>query len=396
MIKKDHNADKISILHLVHSLSVGGAEIALSHYIAALGGTDYCHYVYCFGADGPVRKRIEAFGVEVHLGKKMDLIKHPVSFSIHLYKLIMDLRYFIKEKKIQIVQSHIGHANKLAVIIGLLFKIPALPTVHSTKAFVNLRDTWDIRDYLIKAVNAFIYRMANTIVAVSSEVRDVIIKHYNLPGNKVIVVKNGIVFDNDIYKHKTTIDQDLFPGSKLKIIAVGRLVALKSFDVLIKAIAEIVVMGFNDICLIIVGDGDQYLQLEQLIYTLNLENKVKLLGIRHDVIRLMKSSDVFVISSRYEGLSIAMVEAMACSLPIIASDAPGLKDFIKVGENGLQFPVGDYKSLAKCLIKLLKDENLRHKLADGSKDCFSREYDMRKNIKPLHEFFHEYSRVARK
>ena len=111
------------------------------------------------------------------------------------------------------------------------------------------------------------------------------------------------------------------------------------------------------------------------------------LGIRHDVIGLMKASDIFVMPSRFEGLSIAMIEAMACGLPIVASDAPGLRTYIEHGQNGLLFPVEDHKAMAKYILQLAEDRNLRDRLSLEARESFEKEYDMRNNIKSLDMLF---------
>ena len=82
--------------------------------------------------------------------------------------------------------------------------------------------------------------------------------------------------------------------------------------------------GLDDLLVLIAREGEERSRLEKLIHDLGVESHVKLLGLRHDVMGLMKACDLFVMPSLYEGLSIAMIEAMACGLPIIASDAPGL------------------------------------------------------------------------
>ena len=105
----------------------------------------------------------------------------------------------------------------------------------------------------------------------------------------------------------------------------------------------------------------------------------------------MRASDIFVMPSRYEGLSLAMIEAMACGLPIIASNGPGLKEFINDLQNGLLFPVDDHKALAKCILRLSEDEDLRINLSRGAKESFKKNYDMRKNIAPLAALIQKYA-----
>jgi len=389
--KENH---KIRLLHLVHSLRIGGAEIALLHYIQALGSEGYEHYVYCFNNDGPVREKLGALGIPVYMGKERASIRQPIGFAVSLLSLIRDLQAFIRTKGIQLIQSHSGEANQLGVFAGKLSGVPTFPTVHSTMAFVDTRSNWDPRVHLVKGANAFIYRMAERVLAVSHEIKEIVRQSYHLPESRVMVLKNGIVIDNtplgsaDLEKE--------FPGSrnKLKLIAVGRLVPLKCFDILVQAAAEVVNQGFDNLLVMIAGEGEELLRLENLIEDLKIENHVKLLGLRHDVMDLMKACDLFVLPSRYEGLSIAMIEAMACELPIIASDAPGLKDYVRNERNGLHFPVGNHKALAKRILQLARDKELRRRLSYGARETFEEEYDMRRNIKPLDTLFRKCAAIS--
>lgn len=91
------------VLHLVHGLGMGGAEVALFYYIKALGMEDYDHYVYCFGPDGTVRERIESLGVPVFMGKR-DSIKQPIRFAISLFSLFRNLMVLISNSHYEICQ----------------------------------------------------------------------------------------------------------------------------------------------------------------------------------------------------------------------------------------------------------------------------------------------------
>jgi len=388
---------KTQFLHLVQGLRMGGAEVVVFHYIRALGMKDYDHYVYCFGVEGPVKKKIEALGVPVHMGKRIAPIKQPIRFGISILSLMTDILAFIKKNRIQVIQSHLGHANKLAVAVGKLAGVPAFPTVHSTMEFEDIRSIWDPRVYLIKAVDGLIYRVADRVLAVSQEIKEIICHTFTMEDSKVLVLKNGIVFDDDVLKSEDLERESLRSENKLKVIAVGRLVPLKGFDILIKAVNEVVNQGFDDLLVLIVGgekrNGQERLRLQELILNLKIDSYVKLLGLRHDVITLMMASDLFVIPSRYEGLSIAMIEAMACELPIIASNAPGLQTCIAHRKNGLLFPIEDHKAMAKCILQLAEDRNLRDRLSLAARESFEKEYNMEENIKLLDMLFRKYTTI---
>ena len=103
----------------------------------------------------------------------------------------------------------------------------------------------------------------------------------------------------------------------------------------------------------------------------------------------MMASDLFVMSSSYEGLSIAMIEAMSCGLPIISSDIRSIRDCITHEQNGLLYPVGDHRALADLILQIAKDAKLKDKLSRGARKSFETEYDMRKNIKSLDSLFQQ-------
>jgi len=384
-------AHKIRILHMLPGLYMGGAEILVSHYIQALGTESYEHFVYYFDSDGPARNRFEAMGVPVYGGLKKPTITQPIRFVVDLYSLIKNLLSFIKSNRIQIIQSHLTYANQLSVMVGKISGVPAVPTIHNTMAFEDDRSKLDLRVYLKKTINAVTYRVADRVVAISSEIKEIIQQNFGLRDSKILVVKNGIVFVDMTLSNVDLKEEILGIGTKLKLIAVGRLAHQKYIESLVEAVGIVVKQGFRDLFVMVVGEGENRLQIEKMIRENKLERYIKLLGIRHDVVELMKNSDVFVMPSRYEGLSIAMIEAMACGLPIIASDGPGLNRYINQGVNGVIFKVGDHKGLAEQILRLAKDKQLRSKLSCGSKSTFKKEYDLRSNIKPLDELFRKAS-----
>jgi glycosyltransferase involved in cell wall biosynthesis len=391
--QKIEENSKIHLLHLVEGLGMGGAEVLLIQYIKSLGMRDYKHFVYGFGRGGPMKEKIEALGVNVYMGKRRAHIKQPIRFITHLLSLLRDLMTFIKSNRIQLIQSHLSHANKLAVLVGKLAGVPAFPTIHNTMEFVDRRSRWDFRVYINKAVDWFIFPMADQILAVSQEIKEIVHQKFRVKNSKIMVLKNGIVFDDSLSIPVNLEKEFSISNNTLKILAVGRLSYQKAMEVIVKAAAELVKHGLRNLLVMIVGEGEERIRLKNLIRDLDVENNVKLLGIRHDVIELMRASDMFLMPSRYEGLSIAMIEAMACGLPIIASDAPGLKTYITHGENGLLFPIEDHKAMAKCILQLSEDGNIRETLSLGARESFEKEYNMRKNIKSLDMFFRKYAKI---
>lgn len=359
----------------------------LLNYTKALGSINYKHFVYCFGPDGPVKRELEKLGVTVLIGPKLVSIKNPIFFFKRLIQLFFDLSHNIKKFEIKVLQSHNGQSNKIAIVIGKLSELKVLPTIHSTKAFEDNRFLLDPRVILRKSLDFFLLQFSNYIIAVSDEIKNIIIKTYKINEKKIFVIKNGIVYDYNKKNQCFRFQNNRSTNEKIKIISVGRLNPLKNFDTIIRA-GVLLKKELNDNFEIwIVGEekkeSNEKERLQNLINDLKLQNKVKLLGIRNDVLELLKISDIFVLASSYEGLSVAMIEAMASGLPIVASNAPGIKDFISDYENGLLFPIKDHKILSKKIVQLIEDKKLMEKLSIGAKNSFFDNYNMCNNILPL-------------
>jgi glycosyltransferase involved in cell wall biosynthesis len=144
-----------------------------------------------------------------------------------------------------------------------------------------------------------------------------------------------------------------------RLIAVGRLKAPKDFLTLMRAFAELPEGSFEAL---IVGDGPDRAAVEAEIHSLRLDGRVRLAGERDDVPALLAASDVFVLSSRSEGLPVSVLEAMAAELPVVASDVGGLRELVVDGETGILVPPGDAEALAAALGRLVEDRDLRRRL----------------------------------
>lgn len=177
------------------------------------------------------------------------------------------------------------HGNKAAVMVGVLLpflKLKSVATLHSRKK------------------NTKMFKHFDAVIAVSPNAAEVL-EH---PHKHVVL--NGIalpVLDVNIVKHTPPV-----------VLAVGRLVPVKGFDVLIKAW-----QGIDNAELWIVGDGFEQEKLEGLVNELNLQQSVKLLGFRSDIVELMQQASLYVMSSHYEGCPYTMIEALLCKTPMVST-----------------------------------------------------------------------------
>ena len=169
-------------------------------------------------------------------------------------------------------------------------------------------------------------------------------------------------------------------GSAKRVVTIGRYAYQKGYDLLLQAWAEISRIRELENCekwtLEIFGQGDQA-GYRQLMAELGVDtNQCHLNGPAEDVVKAYLESSIFVLSSRFEGFGMVLVEAMACGLPVVSFDCPaGPDEIITDGVDGLLVPSGDVHALAEKLMTLMTDENLRRRLGQQARQTAQR-YDM--------------------
>ena len=259
---------------------------------------------------------------------------------------------YIKEEKPDVVFSHLWFSNG---IIRIICKIAGVRNVISFEH--NVYDA--VKTEKMYVVDRFLNRWCKKIVAVSNAVKNSLIEH-GIDENRIIVIHNGI----DIYKYNKKpnpkIKEDLsIPQDAFIFLTIGRLIPQKGIDVLLKAFAKIQ----NNPHLIIVGSGIEEENLKKLAKELGVESRVSFLGIRHDIPDVLATSNCFILSSRYEGLGIVVLEAMAASKPIIISDFEAGKDMIDNNVSGLIIKRENVEELSSAMMKLMSDVSLRENLS---------------------------------
>jgi len=171
------------------------------------------------------------------------------------------------------------------------------------------------------------------------------------------------------------------------IIAVGRLTKAKDYPTFLRA--------FSLICkkrkahLVILGEGEERKNLENLIHKLNLPENVAFLGFQKNPYKYMQKASVFVLSSKREGFPNVIVEAMTCGVPVISTNCQsGPNEIIKNGENGILVPVGDEKALAEAILKVLNNHSLRQKFSEQGRKK-AQDFTAEKSIKEYEKLFQE-------
>ncbi|MXV39012.1 glycosyltransferase [Flavobacteriaceae bacterium Ap0902] len=290
------------------------------------------------------------------------------SGSVYNPKTILPLARLMKNY--DLVHVHLFPAQYYALVANKINKNKAqlLFTEHCT---FNRR----MESRLFKPLEKLVYNGYDKTICITPEIQDILKNHVNAKEHQLPVIHNGIDLQK-IYTakplEKNTIDDKIHIDDKL-IIQVAAFRLQKDQPTAIRAMQHLP----ENFKLILVGDGEQRENCEQLAEDLGLTHNVIFLGKRNDVPRLLKSTDYVVLSSHFEGLSLSSIEGMASGKPFIASDVPGLTEIVK--GYGLLFPDKDEKALADIILQLENDPVLYQETV---KKCQLRasEFDIEKMI----------------
>lgn len=267
---------------------------------------------------------------------------------------------YLKTEKPHAILSTLDHANVIAIIARAL-------TRGSQKIVVRVASSWTglmlyekgIRLRVTQVLAKYLYPGVNQVISVSDGVAQDLLKSHNIPHNKVTTIYNPAITPELLHQAHEPFNHPWFAPEKPPVIlSVGRLTLAKDFTTLIRAFAHL--NQHHSARLMILGEGEDRAKLESLVKTLDLEQQVSLPGFVDNPFPYMKQSSVFVLSSCYEGMPNALLQAMACGTPVVSTDCPsGPREILEDGKWGQLVPVGDVEAMAKAILASLQGETQR-------------------------------------
>ncbi len=368
----------MKILQVINDLNAGGAERLLSEIVPQMQKlfavkTDL---LLLSNKKNVFETQLKDFGIEIYT--------LPLNKPYSIYNILL-IRKFIKKNNYDIIHAHLFPAIYWVSLSKKLirkFSSKLVVTEHNT---VNRRRKYKI----LRIIDKFIYKEFDAVVSVSERTQDELIKWLKIKfnkRNKFKVIENSVNLNR--FKNATPLSKkDLIPAidEEIKIICmVGNLMEQKDQPTLIKSMLEL----NPNVHLVLIGNGPRFAKLKNLIYQLGLNERVHLLGARSDVEKILKTIDIVVLSSNWEGFGLVAVEGMAAGKPVVASNVDGLREVVDGA--GVLFEKGNVEQLVTILKKLLFDEEYLTKI---SKRCRERaeKYDISFLVEKT---FHLYSSLA--
>lgn len=369
----------MKIAYVIGSCSVGGAEVFVKDLIKQLK-------ILGHNVELWVSTRIE----DVHPVNKQNL-DFETSFISELNSYNIPIKFLNKRQhkdwrktwrnlriqydrfKPEIVHAHLERTT-LHVVKALSSKTIIVQTIHSS-----------VIDFPFLQ-KIYLNRKISRYVAISNKVKSILINSLNLNPEKIATIYNGI----DLNKFKINRKNN---SEVKKIISIGRLTKAKDYPNLFRALDKLILkLNKQNIPLPsvnIAGTGELEKELKTLISKMNLDNIVSFLGLRQDIPELLKESDIYVMSSEWEGLSISLIEALASGIPIVATNAGSNNEVIENNVSGIIVPIKDPEALAEGIYNLIINKDLRDRLSKEAmkrarlfsiEDCAKKHVEMYKEL----------------
>lgn len=344
------------ILQVIESLEFGGAEkvvVMLANELVKSHEVSVC----CLKTLGPLAaeldSRIRTFCLNKQEGND--------------YRLPFRLSRLFRSERIDVINTHNWAVFLEGALAAKLARVPVrIHTVHGP--YTDYPAAWkgQLKRWLRHTLERWLARSFNRIITVSDSIQPYLIGQIGIQPARITTVHNGIAARTIAHPPR---------GEQTTFITVGRLATIKNHTLLLRSFA-LLTRQYPQCRLIIVGDGPQRQQLEQLIRELGIGHAASILGFRSDIDELLGKADIFVLSSNYEGISIALLEAMRAGLPVIATRVGGVPETVRDRETGLLVAANDESAFLEAMLQLVSTPDLQKKFGQAGHAFFKKEFSL--------------------
>jgi len=273
---------------------------------------------------------------------------------VNLWRLMRALWYLwrlLHRNRITVVETFTPDSDLLGLPVAFLANVPI--RVGCYQGVIREMAAWRtwLHTWLTNS------RLTTRFVAVSTQMVDIALKA-GIRAPKIVMIPNAVEVptpEDEIRLRalRAPLRRELgVPEDGVMLFSAGRLSEEKGHRYLLNALPPVLDACPNTVC-VLAGDGYLRSELERQAHSLGIEKRVRFLGVRHDVLALLRAADLYVLPSLAEGLSLAMLEAMVAALPLVATRVQGATDVILSGKNGILVPIGNSDALAQELISLI-------------------------------------------
>ncbi len=338
----------VTVCQVVHALDFGGAEV-LARQFALEGRLSQRSVFACLDGAGAMAAELRAAGCVVQPLERRAGVDLRCAWR---------LARFCRRQNVRLVHAH-QYAPFLYTALARRMGWRGAILFHE-----HGRDWPDYRRWKRVWANRLLLRPADRIVAVGAGVRQALIDHEGLPPSRIRVIYNGVepAHYDPARPQREAVRAELGIGpEELAVFQVARLDRLKDHATALETLDRLRERQPR-LRLFLVGEGEERRNIRRQMTELRLDDRVRLLGARGDVPRLLQAADLFLLTSMTEGIPLTLLEAMASGLACVATCVGGVAEVIVPGETGLLARSGDPADIAGQLDRLSSDPALRQQM----------------------------------
>ena len=290
----------------------------------------------------------------------------------YFFCLLVLLRITMFDKKNLVLSFQ---ANIFVIIICKFLNLKIISRSNSSSA------GWS-NNFLKQSIFKIFFKKADKIIVNSYDFKKEMDKKYKI---NCACILNPFNF-NEIKKKSNNKVNFLFQKNKIKLISVGRITDQKDFITILKALR---IVKKNNVQLVIIGKGENEIEIKKYIELNNLKKKVQLLGYKKNPFPYIKQADLFLLTSKFEGLPNVLIEALYLKKFIISTDCPtGPKEILNNGKYGELVKIGDFKKIAKLIDNFKKNKIVKNKIRNGYKSL--KKYNYKINCEKYYQLIKYY------
>ena len=303
--------------------------------------------------------------------------------NVKAYKI---LREIIEKEQFDLIYCHTPVGAMLARLVGISARKRGTKVIYMAHGFHFYNGAPLLNWMIYYPAEKFLSRFTDGLITINQEDYR---RAQKFHAGKTILIP-GVGIDLDKFQKKEPTRQEIrnklgIPDGKIILMSVGELTKRKNHMVVIDALAR---LKEYDILYVICGDGPLKAQLRAKAEELGVRDRLKLLGFRKDIAELHKAADIFVFPSLQEGLPVAVMEAMASGLPIVASKIRGNEDLINNNQGGYLVKPKDSEQIAKAIERMIKNPKMCEKMEKRNLEIIE-DYGQESVLQKMNEFFNE-------
>lgn len=357
-MEQTNNQKKIKILYLTTSSNIGGVEQIILALVKDIN-RDQFHIEMCtLSPKGALHEELDKLNVKNYsLGIiKKKWIYIPIAFY-RLYRLLRKENY-------DILNTWLFHASIMGVIVTKFVKISC---IVESRQYADFMYKYNLK--LKQVLDKISSHGVGHIIACSDAAKETLINYERVDPRKITVIYNGTSINKfrlQNIKQRQLIRDNLKVVDNIVLTFTAHLRPEKGHQYLLEAISKIK-SQYPNIILLLIGEGVLRNELQEKTRQLNIEENVRFLGYRADIPDLLSATDIYVHSSVNEGFGIAIIEAMAVGLPVVATNVGGIPEIVINGVNGILVSPENPQALADAIKDLIDNPDKRKRLAEKAR-----------------------------